>query len=154
MNPIQGAFGSLRFFFGLCLALSEIESGWEQIAGAALARRSRVKSYDDGVLVVAVENRSAEQDMNFRKGSIIKAISAKTFLKLKDIRTEITPVIRGTPRTGPHTVSRRRRRVAAVNTAELEKLKEDILSENPGLSEKLAETIAGCRLGGASVNGH
>ena len=153
MNSIHSALGSLRSFFGLCLTLSEIESEWEQIAGAALARRSRVKSYDDGVLVVAVENRSAEQDMNFKKNSMIRAISAKTSLKLKDIRTEIAPVIRGIRRTKRMTRGyRRRRRATSANASELEKLKAEILSENPGLSEKLAETIAGCRLESAPVD--
>jgi len=147
VNPIHGALGSLRSFFGFCLALAEIESEWEQIAGSALARRSRVKSYDDGILVVSVENRSAEQDLNFRKKPIIRAISAKTSLKLKDIRTEIAPVVRGMRRTQRNTgVPRRRRRATAKNVLELEKLKAEILSENPGLSEKLAEAIAGCRL--------
>jgi hypothetical protein len=153
MNPIHSVLGSLRSFFVLCLALSEIESEWEQIAGAALARRSRVKSYDDGVLVVAVENRSAEQDMNFKKNSIIKTISAKMSLKLKDIRAEVAPVARGMRRAGRCSVrSRHRRRSPTVNGSELEKLKSEILSANPGLSEKLAETIAGCRLAGTSVD--
>ena len=153
MNPIHGALGPLRSFFGLCAALSEIESEWEQVVGPALARRSRVKSYDDGVLVVAVENRSAEQDLNFKKNSIIRAISAKTSLKLRDIKTEIAPVIRGVQRTRRKTGGTcRRKRALYVNSPELEKLKTEILSDNPGLSEKLAEAIAVCRLEGASDN--
>ena len=153
MNPIHGALNPLRSFFGLCATLAEIESEWEQVVGPALARRSRVKSYDDGVLVVTVENRSAEQDMNFKKNSIIRAISAKTSLKLSDIRTEIAPVIRGVKRTRRKTGgTRRRKREPDVNSPELEKLKTEILSENPGLSEQLAETIAGCRLENASID--
>ena len=153
MNPIHGALGPLRSFFGLCAILSEIESEWEQIAGAALARRSRVKSYDGGVLVVAVENRSAEQDMNFKKNSIITAVSAKTSLKLIDIKTEITPLVRGARRTARHTGKRgRRKRGGAANASEIEKLKTEILLKFPGLSEKLAVTIAECRLENASVD--
>ena len=154
MNPIHGALSPLRSFFGLCATLSEIESEWEQVAGAALARRSRVKSYDGGVLVVAVENRSAEQDMNFRKNSIIKAISAKTSLKLSDIRTEITPVVRGMPRRAAQHAGRRIRhkRAGTVNASELENLKTEILYEFPELGGKLAEMIAECRLESASVD--
>ena len=153
MNSIHGAFGSLRSFFGLCAVLAEIEAEWKEIVGAALEKRSRVKSYHEGVLIVAVENRSAQQDMNFKKNSIIRAISAKTSLKLKDIRTEIAPVIRGTVRTRQKTGRpRRRTRAGRKNAPELELLKAEILSEFPGLSDKLAETIAGCRLENATVD--
>ena len=153
MNPIHGALSPLGSFFGLCATLWEIESEWEQIAGEVLARRSRVKSYDNGVLVVAVENHAAEQDMNFKKKSIIKAISAKTSLKLNGIRTEIAPVTRKARRvTQKAGRCNRRKRARNVNSTELEKLKTEILSDNPGLSEQLAETIAGCRLKSASID--
>ena len=155
MNPIHGVFAPLRSFFGLCATLSEIESEWEQVAGTALAHRSRVKSYDGGVLVVAVENRSVEQDMNFKKNSIIKAISAKTSLTLSDIRTEIAPVPCGMQRAARHAGKySRRKRAVTVDASELEKLKAEILSKNPGLSEELAGTIAECRLESASVDNH
>ena len=153
MNPIHGALGSLRSFFGLCATLAEIESEWEQLAGSALGRRSRVKSFEEGILVVIVENRSAEHDMNFKKNSIIRAISAKTSLKLRDIRTEIAPVVRGIQRRRQNSGRlRRQKRAGTVNAPELEKLKSEILSKNPGLSEKLAWTIAECRLASASVD--
>ena len=152
MNPIHGALGPLRSFFGLCATLSEIESEWEKLAGAALARRSCVKSYDNGVLVVAVENRSTELDMNLKKKLIIKAILTETSLKLREIRTEIAPVIRRVRRMRRMAGARRRKRAPAANTSELEKLKAEILSKNPELSEKLAETIAGCRLGSVSLD--
>ena len=87
--PIYRVLGGTRSFFSLCATLSMIEMEWKLIVGDALAKRSGPKSFEDGVLVVAVENKSAEKDMNFRKGAILREIRTKTSLSLKDIRTEI-----------------------------------------------------------------
>jgi hypothetical protein len=149
LNSLYGALGSLRNFFGVCATLSAIEEEWESLVGRALAHRSAVRSYDDGVLVVAVENRSTQQDMNFKKNAIIKAILMKTSLKLKDIRTEIAPgsLRRSRPKQAERPV--RRRRPEPVRGFEFDMLKAEILEQNPGLGEKLAESIAICR-GGSS----
>lgn len=150
MNTVHSALGSLRSFFGLCGVLSEIEAEWRELAGSALARRSAVKSFDDGVLVVVVENRSAQQDMNFKKNAIIRAISMKTSLRLKDIRVEVAPVNHALkPRR--HKNAPRNRRAFSADAPGLDAMKSDILSANPGIGEKLAEVIASCRLGRQSA---
>jgi hypothetical protein len=126
--------------------LSAIEAEWESIAGHILARRSKVLSYDDGILVVAVENRSVQQDMNFKKNTIIRAVSAKTSLQLRDIRTEIAPSVRaGSSGRAKATRARRKKMADSPASPEIDGLKEEILSQNPGLSEKIAFAIACCR---------
>ena len=148
MNSIHSAFSSLRPFFGLCAMLSEIEAEWESIAGHILARRRKVLSYDDGVLVVAVENRSVQQDMNFKKNTIIRAILSKTSMQLKDIRTEVAPSVRAgsSLRTSITRAPRKKRALAEpAELPEIAGLKDEILSQNPGLSEKIAFAIFCCR---------
>jgi hypothetical protein len=142
----------LSSFFGLCVTLSAIEEEWESIAGGALASRSVIRSYDDGVLVVAVANRSAQQDMNFKKNAIIKAISLKTSLDVKDIRTEVAPVI--SRRRARPAARNRGRRTEMAKGPEIDAMKAEILEQNPGIGEKLAETIACCRAGRASARNH
>ena len=150
MNTVHSALGSLRAFFGLCGVLSEIEAEWGQLAGSALARRSAVKSFDDGVLVVVVENRSAQQDMNFKKNMIIRAILMKTSLRLRDIKVEVAPVVRSSKPLRGRTSSRRRSAPPSPPPG-LDAMKSDIMSANPGIGEKLAEVIASCRLGRQSA---
>jgi hypothetical protein len=145
LNPINGALRELGSFFGLCAVLSDIASGWESIAGSALSRRSAVKSFDDGVLVVAVENRAAQQDMNFKKNAIIRAITEKTSLELSDIRAEIAPVVRPSRPAARRVRQNKRARAVKPLTPEIESMKEEIMLENPSLSEKIAESIAYCR---------
>jgi hypothetical protein len=144
LNPIHGALGPLSSFFGLCATLYAIEEEWAEVAGDVLARRSAPRSYDDGVLVVAVESRSAQQDMNFRKNSILRAIALKTSLNLKDIRAEIAPLARGRSPERRTPGSPRRRLEAAG--PEVDAMKAGIMERHPGISERLAEAIAICRL--------
>jgi hypothetical protein len=144
LNSIHGALGPLSSFFGLCATLYAIEEEWPEVAGDALARRSAPRSYDDGVLVVAVENRLVQQDMNFRKNSILRAIALKTSLNLKDIRAEIAPLARGrSPERHPPSSSARRR--PEVAGPEVDAMKAGIMERHPNISERLAEAIAICR---------
>ena len=77
-QPIYSALGQSESFFGLCAALSAVELDWASIAGKSLAGRSALRAFDDGVLVVVVENASVRQDMNFKKKIILEAIFNKT----------------------------------------------------------------------------
>jgi hypothetical protein len=132
-------------FFARCMTLSMIEQEWKSIAGEALARRSGPKAYENGVLVVAVENRSAEQDMNFKKNAILKEIRAKTFLKLKDIRTEICRVKRKTVNVARPSLARRKK-PRVISGPELEAQVGEIMERNPKLKPETAYAAARCRL--------
>jgi hypothetical protein len=146
LNSIHSALGSLSKVFGLCVTLSAIEQEWESMVGSSLARRSAPRCYDDGVLVVAVENSSVQKDMNFKKNAIKNAILQKTSLTLKDIKTEIAPS--SARRSSVRTIlsRRRKRRTETIWGPELDDMKAEILEQNPGISEKIAEAIARCRV--------
>ncbi|MDR3279861.1 MAG: DUF721 domain-containing protein [Synergistaceae bacterium] len=144
-KKIFNALSKSESFFGLCATLSMIEHEWESIAGAALAKRSGPKAYEDGVLVVGVENRSAEQDMNFRKGAIIKEIRSKMSLRLKDIRTEICRVKRRRVSVVV-SASRWRKPPAVPEGPELEALVCDMMERNPKLKPGIARAAARCRI--------
>ncbi|MDR1137872.1 MAG: DUF721 domain-containing protein [Synergistaceae bacterium] len=146
-KTVYNALVQSKSFFGLCAALSTVERDWESIAGKSLAVRSVPRAFDDGVLVVAVKNRLAQQDMNFKKTAILKVIFDKTSLKLKDIRTEIG----WAPRYGDvpektATPSRKRKDAPVKYGPDLELIKTEIMSQNPGLGIELAAIIAQCRL--------
>jgi hypothetical protein len=144
---IYGALGQSKLFFGLCAALSAVERDWASIAGKALASRSAPRAFDDGVLIVTVENSSVQQDMNFKKKAILEAIFEKTSLKLKDMRTEIGRMPRrGVMPAKPAAVPRKKKGAPVEYGPELELIKAEIMAKNPDLEIKLAEIIAQCRL--------
>jgi hypothetical protein len=149
-RAIYDALGQSKSFCGLCAVLSEIERDWASIAGKSLANLSVPRAYDDGVLVVAVKNRSAQQDMNFKKSAILKAVFDKTSLNLKDLRTEISRTLHPGTLAPKFPAPRRKRNAAPVKYGpELELTKAEILARNPGLRPELAEIIAQCRVGRA-----
>ncbi|MDR2779978.1 MAG: DUF721 domain-containing protein, partial [Synergistaceae bacterium] len=144
---IYSALGQSESFFGLCAALSAVERDWASIAGKSLASRSALRAFDDGILVVVVENSSVQQDMNFRKKSILETIFAKTSLKLKDIRAEIGRAPRhGVIPAKPGAPSRGRKGATPEYGPELELIKAEIMTQNPDLGFELAEIIARCRI--------
>lgn len=147
-QTIYSALGQSKSFFGLCATLSAVERDWASIAGKPLAGRSAIRAFDDGVLVVVAENSSVQQDMNFKKKIILNAIFNKTSLKLKDIRVEIGRVPRHSVIPAkPVTLVRRKKDAPVEYGPELELIKAEIMTQNPGLEIKLAEIIARCRLG-------
>jgi hypothetical protein len=151
-QTIYGALGRSKSFFELCAALSAVERDWASIAGKSLASRSVLRAFDDGVLVVVVENPSAQQDMNFKKKAILDAIFDKTLLKLKDIRVEIGRVPRhGLTRAKPAAPVRRKKCGTVEYGPELELIKTEIIAQNPSLGAGLAEIMARCRIGRMSA---
>jgi hypothetical protein len=137
----------MKSFFGLCMTLSIIEQEWPSIAGNALASRSLPKSYDDGVLVVLVENSLAQQDMNFKKNAILKEIRAKASLRLKDIRTEIGRLSAHRPKGGPYARARRTKRaLRPIPKAELDAMVSEVMGQDPNIAPDLAAAIARCRI--------
>lgn len=144
INEELGSYGGL---FGLCADLALVENNWPSIAGDAIARRSMPRSFEDGVLVVAVEDKLVQQDINFRKSAIIKEINANTVLALKDIRTEVgLPLKKAVPCAGGK--RRRKRASPAVKGPEFERVKGEIMECHPALDEELAAAIARCRASG------
>ena len=145
LKSINEGLVSYGRFFGLCADLASVENNWPSIAGDAVARRSTPRSFEDGVLVVAVEDKLVQQDINFKKNAIIKEINANTALALKDIRTEVgLPLKKNVPRGAG---KKRRRRVrAAAKGPELERVKTGIMERHPALGEELAAAIARCRV--------
>ncbi|MDR1651541.1 MAG: DUF721 domain-containing protein [Synergistaceae bacterium] len=128
----------------LCATLFAIEQEWASVVGDALSRRSCPSSYEDGILVVAVENRSAEQDLNFRKAAVLREIRSKASIRLKDIRTEIGRVKRGG--TDCAVRARRKRKRPPVPEAEIDALTGDMLARDPKLRPEVARAAARCRL--------
>jgi hypothetical protein len=144
LKSIYETLGSYGSIFGLCADLASVENNWASIAGDAIARRSAPRSFEDGVLVIAAQNKLVQQDINFRKSAIIKEINANTVLELKDIRTEVgLPLKKTVPRGGGK--KRRRRAPQAAKGPELERMKSEILERHPDLGEDLAAAIARCR---------
>jgi hypothetical protein len=146
-KTVYNALVQSKSFFGLCAALSAVERDWESIAGKSLAVRSVPRAFDDGILVVAVKNRLTQQDMNFKKSAILKAVFDKTSLKLKDIRTEIGWAQRYNAVPERTAAPSRGKKDAPVKYGpDLEIIKTEIMSQNPGLGIELAAIIAQCRL--------
>jgi hypothetical protein len=146
-RPIYRVIGRDISFFGLCAALLMIEMEWRSIVGDALAKRSGPKSFEDGVLVVAVENKSAEKDMNFRKGAILREIRTKASLSLedmKDIRTEIGGAAKRERPIRNAAARHAGRRIVPADGADL--LVSEMLDRNPLLTPELAKIIARCRV--------
>jgi hypothetical protein len=144
-HPIYSALGIGSPIMRTCAALAAIEREWHRIVGHALAQRSRPSSYDNGVLVVAVEGHSALHDMNFKKRQIIAKIRDNAWLDLSDMRIEP-----GRPAGGPlasmPAPRARRAAPARIDPDELERLYGEILSAHPDLDPSLAVSIARCRL--------
>jgi hypothetical protein len=146
-RPLYSILSSSESLFGLCAALSAIEQEWSSFAGDALARRSRPRSFADGILIVAVENGSAQKDIYFRKEAIKKVIYAKVSLRLKDIKAEIGRVAK--ERLIPSGSGLRRRAPRNRKIVEgpaLEALISEIMECHPGMNPELAGTIARCRI--------
>jgi hypothetical protein len=143
--PIYSALGIGSPIMRTCAALAAIEREWHRIVGDALARRSRPTSWENGVLVVAVEGHAALQDMNFKKRQIITKIRDNAWLDLSDMRIEP-----GRPGRYPATVTpatrARRAAPARIDPEALERLSGEILSAHPDLDPALAASIARCRL--------
>ena len=144
LKSIYETLGSYGSIFGLCADLASVENNWPSIAGDALARRSAPRFFEDGVLVVAVESKLAQQDINFRKSAIIREINANTALALKDIRAEVGLSLKKAAPRGGGKKRRRRARPAAKGPA-LERVKSEIMERHPALDEELAAAIARCR---------
>jgi hypothetical protein len=147
LKSINEELGSFGRFFGLCADLASVENNWPSIAGDALARRSSPRSFEDGVLVVAVENKLVQQDINFRKNAIMKEINSHTVLALRDIKTEVgLPLKKAAARLGGK--KRKKRASPAAKGPELERVKNEIMEGHPALGEELAAAIARCRASG------
>jgi hypothetical protein len=144
LKSINEELGSYRNFFGLCADLASVENNWPSIAGDAVARRSSPRSFEDGVLVVAVEDKLVQQEINFRKSEIIKEINANTVLALQDIRTEVGLPLKKAAGRGVGKKQRSRSQ-AAAGEAEIERVKSGIMERHPALDEELAAAIARCR---------
>ena len=149
INEELGPYGN---FFGLCADLASVENNWPSIAGDAVARRSSPRSFEKGVLVVAVEDKLVQQDINFKKNAIIKEINANTALALKDIRAEVgMPLKKTVPRGRAAGKKRRKRPLPAAKGPELESAKTEIMERHPALGEELAAAIARCRASGCKA---
>ncbi|MDR1134536.1 MAG: DUF721 domain-containing protein [Synergistaceae bacterium] len=147
LKSVYEELGSYGNFFGLCADLASVENNWPSIAGDALARRSSPRSFEDGVLVVVVENKLVQQDINFRKSAIMREINSHTVLALKDIKTEVGPPLKKTAaRSGVK--KRKKRAPPAAKGPELERVKNEIMERHPALGEELAAAIARCRASG------
>jgi hypothetical protein len=88
-RAVSSFLDSPELMLKLCESLARVEREWPSLAGEALARRSFPRAFEDGVLIVSVENRFALQDMNFKKSAVLKRIREETPLRLKDIKTEM-----------------------------------------------------------------
>ncbi|MDR3164944.1 MAG: DUF721 domain-containing protein [Synergistaceae bacterium] len=149
LKSISEELGSYRSFFGLCADLASVENNWPSIAGDAVARRSLPRSFKDGVLIVVVENKLVQQDINFKKNAIINGINTNTALAIKDIRAEVGLPLRKTGTCGRDAWKRRKKRVQIVaKETELEHVKNEIMERHPALGEELAAAIARCRISG------
>jgi hypothetical protein len=124
--------------------LASVENNWPSIAGDAIARRSSPRSFEDGVLVVAAQNKLVQQDINFRKNAIIREINANTVLALRDIRAEVGLPLQKTSLRGGGK-KQRRRATPAAKGPEHERVKNEIMERHPALGEELAAAIARCR---------
>lgn len=129
----------------LCMLLSMLEREWPSIVGERLASRSAPVAFAEGVLTVAVDGQAALQDMNFKKGAILRHIRAKIRLEAGDIRTEIGRPRRGTPqlparhRSAP--TPRRKRLDPAAESAH----RAEIVSRHGDIDPRLADVLARCR---------
>jgi hypothetical protein len=131
----------------ICAALSTLEREWRTIAGEALAQRSSLKSFEEGVLVVSVTNQSALQDISFRKTSIRKEILRKLSLNISDIRAEIGKAAgkSASHKTDKNT-RRQPRRSLSVDERAVDSLSADIMSRYSDIDPELARRIARCRI--------
>jgi hypothetical protein len=144
-RPIYSALGAGLPIMSVCAALAVVEREWERIVGAALASRSALKSYEDGVLVISAEGQSALQNINFKKGAIVREIRTKARLDVTDMRIELGYRQRGEMHVSAPVARRARARVRIDPEAE-EALKNEILSVHADLDPELARRIARCRI--------
>lgn len=144
-RTLSNAMGDLQSIMGLCMELSRMEREWQSIVGPVLGRRSSPVSYDDEVLVVAVDGQAALHDMNFRKSAIMREIRTRVSLKVRDMRLQ-TGNPRRTEISAPKSAAKfapRRRR--APDESVVEAIYECLLREYTGLDPRLARIIARCR---------
>jgi hypothetical protein len=144
-RPVYSALGIGTPILRVCAALSAIEREWPGIVGHALASRSSLKSYGDGVLVVSVDGQAAVHDMNFKKNEIVREIRNKVRLKLNDLKIE-TDRPRRLTSAADQSRPRKRRAAAKIDQAALESITDEILSSYSDLTPELARSIARCRL--------
>lgn len=57
--------------------LVEIRQAWESIVGPALARESRVASFQGGVVVIAAAHPLVAQEIRMRRGEILSAVGSR-----------------------------------------------------------------------------
>ena len=58
---------------------------WERMVGKYLARYSKVKKFEDGVLFIAVSNNVWMQELFLRKNDVIKKIQKNLDININDI---------------------------------------------------------------------
>jgi hypothetical protein len=145
-RPIYSALNAGSSILRVCSALSIIEREWPRIAGQALAARSSLVSFEDGILVISVDGQAALQDMNFKKNAILKEIRSKARLKLNDLKIETGRPASTTRAANPTGGAKRRARAPRIDLDAEEALKNEILAQHEDLDPKLAATIARCRL--------
>ncbi|MDR3321234.1 MAG: DUF721 domain-containing protein [Synergistaceae bacterium] len=143
-RPIYSALGADSSIMRVCKALAVVEREWARIVGVALASRSALKAYEDGVLVISAEGQAALQDINFKKSFIMREIRTNARLKVSDVRVEqgymhggempvIVPAVRAHGRV-------------RIDPEAEEAIKNEILSAHDGLDPDLARSIARCRI--------
>jgi hypothetical protein len=122
-----------------------MERDWGMIVGPSLGRRSYPASYENGVLVVVVDGRSATHDMNFKKNAIIREILVKTGIRINDIRTRMAGSgVDAADRPGASQVRGVARRPFAADEKVVDALKREIISKHAGMDPRLAGAIARC----------
>jgi hypothetical protein len=136
--------GDLQSIMGLCMELSRMEREWQSIVGPVLGRKSYPVSYDDEVLVVAVDGQAVLHDMNFRKSAIMREIRTKVSVKVRDIRLQTGNLRRrgiNTPQAARSAPMRRR----APDESVVDAICECLLREHSDLDPRLVRIIARCR---------
>lgn len=78
--------------FLIAYKLGEIENKWKDIAGPALALRSRPVSMDRQGLVVICESPAAAQMLNMQTGSLLRRISRLFGIRLSGVRVVVARV--------------------------------------------------------------
>jgi hypothetical protein len=151
-RPIYSAISREKSIENLSVTLSMVEAEWASLIGEPLARRSRPKAFEEGILVVAVDSRAAQQDMNFKKKFILNEIRGRISLDIKDIRTELGGFSGVAPARRPSRAGRGRPRTAQPDEAETASRAVEILASYPALDPALALTLARCRVMGTEIN--
>lgn len=145
-RPVYSLVSAASPMTRLCMTLAALEREWPAVVGRRLAEKTAPKSYDDGVLLVAAENSSVLQDLNFKKNAIVQMLRKKAMIAVEDIRVEIgstTHRVQAIRNAGKHGTAK----TAAPIDPQLEDaVCSDILAAFGELSPELARKIARCRI--------